>query len=121
MSGLKEKLGIKVAVILLFSVFILAGLNATRAYGQPLDSPIYSNTKTKAVELMNAPADTKLVAGANGPAAALATITTVNCGDCEPTCKADCPVCLPVMPPGGELVYILTLTGGACWAILRKK
>jgi hypothetical protein len=110
MSGLREKLGIKVAVILLFSVFILTGLTVTQAHGQPLDSPLYSNTNTKAVEAMNAPADTNL---AGGPGASLLPRTCT--GYVKPC------ACVPVMSAAGEIVFILTLTGGACWAILRKK
>jgi hypothetical protein len=111
MFGLKEKLGIKVFVILLFSVFVLAGLSVTQAYGQPIDSPIYSHTNTKAVESMNG-------SDANGSA------TEVMGGDTAWPCFTvnNCPVeAVPVMSAAGEIVFILTLTGGACWAILRKK
>jgi hypothetical protein len=136
MFGLKRKLGIKVMVILLFSVFILLGLNITQAYGQPLDSPLYSHTKTKAVESMNTPAEANnSSADANGPVSSSTSA--------PPTCEyslcvheedtsgpgwtcakpAGCPVQrqVLVMSAAGELVYILTLTGGACWAILKKK
>jgi hypothetical protein len=108
MCEITEKSGVKVAVILLFSVFILAGLNVTQAYGQPLDSPLYSHTNTKAVEAMNAPAQANLAAGANGSAGV-------------PTVDVLCTPGVPVMSAAGELVFILTLTGGACWAIIRKK
>jgi hypothetical protein len=108
MFGLKKKLGVKVFVILLFSVFVLAGLSVTQAYGQPIDSPIYSNTKTKAVESMNAPAQANLASDVIRPAGV-------------PTVSVDCGLHVPVMSAAGEIVFILTLTGGACWAILRKK
>jgi hypothetical protein len=115
MFGLKRKLGIKVMVILLFSIFILAGLNMTQAYGQPLDSPIYSHTKTEAVESMNTPAGTTSAVHANGPVLATCIMGSIHSDDCHPL------VSVPVMLPAGEFVFILTLTGGACWAILKKK
>ena len=128
MCEITEKLGVKVAAILLFSVFILAGLNVTQAYGQPLDSPLYSHTNTEAVEAMNAPADTNSVADANRPEPAEATIYSVgslccrSTEDTKSTClPIPCVFNVPVMFPAGEIVFILTLTGGACWAILRKK
>jgi hypothetical protein len=110
MSGLKEKLGIKVFVILLFSVFILTGLTVTQAYGQPLDSPLYNHTNTKAVESMDG-------SDANGSAA------EGMGGDSKFPCFTvnNHPIEVPVMFPAGEIVFILTLTGGACWAIIRKK
>jgi hypothetical protein len=119
MSEITGKSGLNGAITLLFSVFILAGLTVTQVHGQPLDSPLYSHTNTKAVESMNAPADTNLAAGANGPALAGAFTTGV---DTAMTCCTSCPpVAVPVMSTAGEIVFILTLTGGACWAILRKK
>jgi hypothetical protein len=120
MSGLKEKLGIKVAVTLLFSVFVLAGLTVTQAYGQPLDSPLYSNTNAKVVESMNATAEANLVAIKN----ANNSDTDDSGGTWYPKCstRIACPdEVVPVASPLGEIVFILTLTGGACWAIIRKK
>jgi hypothetical protein len=118
MSEITGKSGLNGAITLLFSVFILAGLNMTQAYGQPLDSPLYNHTNTKAVESMNAPAEANLAAGANGPAPADAPTFGLVCHT-WPTCK--CYLDVPVMSPPGEIVFILTLTGGACWAILKKK
>jgi hypothetical protein len=115
MRKITKKLGVKVAGILLVSGCMLAGLNPAKAYGQPLDSPLYNHVNTNAVESMNAPAGTNLDAGKNAPAdwSFLCTVTTVTC----------CPgnEAVPVMPPAGELVYILTLIGGGSWAILRRK
>ena len=133
MSEITGKSGLNGAITLLFSVFILAGLTVTQVHGQPLDSPLYSHTNTKAVESMNAPAEANLAADANSPALAYtgSMATSLTCTTLEPkthvgyTCVNN-PQCapkksLPAMSPPGELVFILTLTGGACWAILRKK
>jgi hypothetical protein len=125
MSGLKEKLGIKAAVILLFSVFILLGLNMTQAYGQPLDSPLYNHTKSKAVNSMSGSDANKQFVPKSTVVTSADTCYT-NCQSCFSLCQKSygncCPVqCLPVVSSAGELVYILILTGGACWAILRKK
>jgi hypothetical protein len=133
MSEITGKSGLNGAITLLFSIFILAGLNMTRAYGQPLDSPLYNHTKTKAVESMNAPAEANLAADANNQVLPWSLSGQATCSACitnEPstcaphyTCTPACRVIqsLPVMSPPGEVVFILTLTGGACWAILRKK
>jgi hypothetical protein len=121
MCKITKKLGVKVAGILLVSGCMLAGLNPAKAYGQPLDSPLYNHVTTNTVESMNAPAETNSVAGANGPAPALKPLIPTEvpnpCTWSEPECEKS----IPVIPPPGELVYILTLIGGGSWAILRRK
>ena len=108
MCEITEKLGVKVFVILLFSVFILAGLSVTQAYGQPLDTPLYNHANTRAVKSMSPPADTKLVTNVDS----VYPCTLEICHE---------QMSVPVMSVAGEIVFILTLTGGACWAIIRKK
>jgi hypothetical protein len=118
MCKITEKLGVKVAGILLVSGCMLAGLNPSRAYGQPLDSPLYNHATTKTVESMNTPAETNSVAGAKGPA----LMQTGGPSLCHSEGTKGCGTeAVPVMSPPGEIVLILTLIGGACWVILRKK
>jgi hypothetical protein len=133
MSEITGKSGLNGAITLLFSVFILAGLDMTQVYGQPLDSPLYNHTNTQVVEAMNTPAEANLAADANSPAPAYtgSMATALTCTTLEPKTHVDytCvnnPRCapkksLPVVSLAGEIVFILTLTGGACWAIIRKK
>ena len=126
MSEVTGKSGLNGAIKLLFSVFILTGLNMTQAYGQPLDSPLYNHTNAKAVESMSAPAKANVAADANGPAPLAASAATQCCTNIQTVCLpwwscGSCHLSVPVMSAAGEIVFILTLTGGACWAILRKK
>ena len=119
MSEITGKLGLNGAITLLFSVFILTGLNMTQVYGQPLDSPLYNHTNTKVVELMNAPAQANVAADVTRPAQA--TQNPLYCPETGVMASCQCRASVPVMFSAGELVYILALTGGACWAIIRKK
>jgi hypothetical protein len=116
MFGLKRKLGIKVMVILLFSVFIPAGLTVTQAYGQPLDSPLYNHTNAKTVESMNG-SDVK-VQDTNVAPSDIKTYTAQ--AFCKKSQISDC-CSTPVVSTSREILFVLTLAGGACWAILRKK
>ena len=108
MRGLNKKSGVRATVILLFSGFMLAGLTTAQAHGQSLDSPLYDNSKTEAVESMNDSSSDSLVS-ADAADTAFPCFTVNNC-----------PVAVPAISPVGVVAVILTLIGGGCW-IIRKK
>jgi hypothetical protein len=113
MCKIAEKLGVKVAGILLVAGCMLAGLNPTRTYGQPLDSPLYEHTRTEAFSSMsNAPAG-----GTSGSPANPQEDTSLYWSCCA---KTSCQV-VPVMPADWQIVWSLVLIGGGCWGILRGK